>query len=313
MSAVLQEQPRIPLGMHFDVPAETYYVRRLDEASNSGLTIIDERCPAAYKWWVDHPDADEEETAALTFGKAFDCAVLEPEKFGDLYAVMPADAPRDLRRFRNANRPSADTLRSIEWWDAFEAANAGRTFLTHNTYQQALAMAASLRAYEMTFNADGREITVLAGELFDACQKQVTLSWIDEETGVLCKARLDLLEPDIAFAGDLKSARDASRAGFSRAINAHRYHVQAVGYADGCRACGLPLKSFAFFPVEKDPPYVPASWHVDAPSEERGWAIRQRSLRKLAECLRTGRWPGHTRTVESIAIPAYGFYDADKD
>lgn len=312
MNAVLAEKPAIPLGLHLDVSPEIYYARQLDVASNTSLSIIDERSPAHYKFWCEHPESGEE-TPALTFGKAFDCAVLEPAMFGDLYAVMPANAPRDMRRFRDAKKPSAETLASIDWWDKFASDNAGRTFLTRETYDQALAMGASLRAYEMTFKTDGHDLTVNAGELFDACQKQVTIYWIDEETGVLCKARLDLFEPDILFAGDLKSTLDASKAGFSRSINRYRYHVQAVGYADGCRASGYPLKSFAFFPVEKDAPYIPASWHVDAPSEERGWAIRQRSLRKLDACLKSGKWPGYTTTVEPIGIPAYGHYDADKD
>jgi hypothetical protein len=305
-------EPVIADGLHTDIPADVYYTRQLDVASNSGLTILDERSPAHYRYWVEHPEADRQ-TDALVFGNAFDCATLEPALFGDRYAVLPGDAPRDLRYLRNAGKKSDTTKAAIDWWDAFDAANSGRTFLTRDDYDRALAMGRSLRAYEMAFTVDGRDIHVTAGELFDACMKQVTIYWTDEETGVRCKARLDLLEPDIAFAGDLKSARDASRAGFSRAINAHRYHVQAAGYVDGCRASGYPLKSFAFFPVEKDAPYVPASWHVDAPAEQRGWDIRQRSLRKLATCLRTGRWPGHTTTVEAIGIPAFGFYDADKD
>lgn len=288
-----------------DEAPEAYYVRRLDEASNSGLTIIDQQTPLHYHWWVTHPDEDEEQSAALAFGKAFHCATLEPEAFRSTYSVLPVDAPRDMRRFRDAKKPSAETIASIDWWDAWESRNSGRVMMTRTSFDLAVAMAGSLRAYRMKFG----DVVLTGAELFDSCQKEVTLRWVDEETGVDCKARADLWNEELAFAGDLKSARDATYEAFSRAINSHRYHVQHCHYSEGFRCCGHPLKSFAFFPVEKLAPYAPASWHIDAPSEDRGWAIRQRSMRKLAACLKSGEWPGPTITVESIGIPAYGHYD----
>lgn len=304
MNAVLK--PEVPrLGIFTDEPAETYYQRVLGEASNSALTIIDERSPAHYLHWVNNPD-DDEETAALTFGKAFHMATLEPERFGDTYGVLPVDAPRDLRHLRGAKKPSDSTLESIEWWDNWTEANAGRVMLSANDYAKAAAMGASLRAYEMDFNG-----TVITGaDLFDACQKEVTVRWVDEETGLLCKLRADIWSEELAFAGDLKSCLDGSFEAFSKAIYRHRYHVQHGHYCEGFRAAGFSLRSFGFFPVEKDAPHVPASWHIDPPAEERGWAIRQRSMRKLKACMESGRWPGHTTTVQSISLPAFAFYDA---
>jgi hypothetical protein len=311
MNAMLQ--PEVPLvGVFFDEPADVYYRRALGEASNSALTVIDEQTPRHYWHWVHHPE-DDESTTALTFGKAFHTATLEPEIFGDLYTVLPADAPRDLRHLRDAQKPSDSTKRAIEWWDSWTAHSASRAVLTRADYDLALAMAASLRAYEMAFKVGGHEVSITAGELFDACRKEVTFRWIDEDTGLPCKSRMDVYEADLQFGGDLKSCLDGSRAAFSRAINRHRYHVQHGHYCEGARVCGVPLRSFAFFPVEKCRPHVPASWHVDAPSEARGWDIRQRSMRKLARCMETNTWPGHTTTVEPIGIPAYGHYDADKD
>jgi len=48
-------------------PAESYYRRRLDEASASGLKQM-LRSPAHFKHWVEDPEADKE-TPTLTFGK----------------------------------------------------------------------------------------------------------------------------------------------------------------------------------------------------------------------------------------------------
>lgn len=309
MSAQLQPE----IGrIIYDEPGEVYYRRVLGEANNGALTIIDEGSPAHYLHWVSHPEDDESSTA-LAFGKAFHTATLEPELFGSLYTVLPADAPRDLRHLRDAKTKGDSTKASIEWWDEWDARSAGRMLLSASDYAQVVAMATSLRRYVMTFKSGGRDIAVKCGELFDECAKEVTVRWVDDETGLPCKARADLYAPDLNFAGDLKSCLNASRAAFSRAINTHRYHVQHAHYCEGFRACGAPLSTFGFFPVEKIRPHVAASWHIDGPSESRGWEIRQRSIRKLAHCVKTGEFPGYTTTVEPIGIPAYGHYDSDKD
>lgn len=307
MNAVLKTaEPRV--GIFPDEPAEVYYERRLDVASNSGLTVLDndeDGCPARYFYYITEAVEDEDATADKDFGKAFHMAFLEPERFDDVYAVMPGGAPRDMRRFRDAKKPSDDTLRSIEWWDNFEARNAGKVFLSAKSMEDCRGMADSLRRLPIEFPG----VKILCGELLALCQTEVSVYWIDEETGIQCKLRADLFSEELAFGGDLKSAKSASRSGFSRAINARRYHVAHAHYCEGFRAVGHPLRSFALLPVEKVKPYIAASWHVDSASEERGWALRQRAMTRLKNCLDTGHWPGYTTTVKPIGIPAYGHYE----
>ena len=290
-------------------PGETYYRRVLDEASNSGLAVIDEQSPRHYHHWCTHPEETEEESVALAFGKALHCATLEPEVFQATYAVLPADAPRDLRRFRNAAKPSAETLKAIDWWDEWEVRNAGRSIVSQVSHDRAMAMATSVRSLELSFKNSGADIRITVAELIDVCETEVTLRWTDEETGIQCKARADLWSQDLALAMDLKSTRDASREAFARSVHGYRYHVQHCHYADGFRVCGHPLQSFLFLPVETAMPHVPAVYYIDPHAEERGWAIRQRSMRKLQDCLKSGRWPGYTDTVTSLSLPAYAFYD----
>ena len=307
MNAQLKEaEPRV--GIFTDEPAEAYYERRLDVASASGLSVLDndeDGCPARFFYYITEAVEDEDATKEKDFGKAFHMAFLEPDRFDDVYTVMPSDAPKDMRRFRDAKKPSEDTLRSIDWWDNFAARNGGKVFLSAKSMEDCRGMASSMRRLTMEFPG----VKILCGELLALCQTEVSVYWIDEETGIQCKLRADLFSEELAFAGDLKSAKSASRSGFSRAINSRRYHVAHSHYCEGFRAVGCSLKSFALLPVEKVKPYIAASWHVDAPSEERGWALRQRAMRRLKQCLDTGRWPGYTTTVQPIGIPAYGHYE----
>lgn len=302
------ESPR--LGVFFDEPAEVYYQRVPFEASNSVLKIIDEDCPFVYRHWLDHPE-DDETTEAMVFGNVVHCVALEPDEFSVRYAIRPANAPKrpDSRQL-NAKKPGAETIKAISFWNDWDARNAGKIEITAKDYDTAQAMVESLRRYPMEFPGG---ITITGGELLDACRKEVVVRWIDEETGLLCKLRADLYSEELAFAGDLKSCAHAGKSAFSRMINQRRYHVAHAHYSDGFRCAGAPIRSFTFLAIEKRRPHACASWHIDAPSEERGWAIRQRSMRKLAACRDSGQFPSYTTTVSPIGIPAYGHYDADKD
>lgn len=309
MSAVLASAPQGRIIL--DEPGSVYYRRVPFEASNSALKVIDEDCPLVYRHWLDHPE-DDETSEAMIFGNVFHTLALEPEAFGARYALKPETAPkRPDKRQVNAKKPSPETLAAIDFWRAWDAMNAGKQEITAKDYDLAQAMVAAMRAHAMEFKSHGLTITV--GELLDLCHKEVTVRWVDEDTGLDCKLRADLWSEELAFAGDLKTCQHAGPSQFSLTINRRRYHVGHAHYCSGFQAAGAPLKSFALIATEKRRPHATATWHVDAASESRGWDVRQRSMRKLARCRDTGLFPSYTTTVEPIGIPAFGHYDSTKD
>lgn len=289
-------------------PAEEYHKRRLDVASNGGLVLLDTTTPLHYHHWITNPEPDEAESAALKLGKAYHCAVLEPEVFAETYCIIPADAPRDLRRFRDAKKPSQETLDSIDWWDGWEAENAGRIMLAHDVRERIIAMATAQRSMRLSIGG----VTFRLAELIDVCEKEVSAYWQDEVSGVHCKARFDLLERDLGFCGDLKTARDAGKEAFARSAAGHRYHQQQAHYCEGFRALvGRAPAAFSFLPIEKEPPYAPAAWHLGAASHELGYGLQQRALAKLAGCLKNNRWPGYPETVAEIELPTWAHYELE--
>lgn len=289
-----------PVGVFPDEPAETYYVRRLDEASSSGMKVLDGKSPAHFKYWVENPD-DDEESAALAFGKAFHCATLEPDVFDLTYAVLPEDAPQKptaAMLAAYAKGTSGDSSKArIEWWQAWDADNVGRILLTAANYEKVRRMGESIRAHPV---ASG---LILAG------QRELTMRWVDEKTGVQCKARADLYDRDFGFLLDLKKTVSAHPEDFARSIIKYRYHVQHAHYADGARVLDLPLKHYVLLACEDVEPYVCAPYHIDAHAEMRGFEIRDRALERQAECLRTGKWPGYAERIRELTLPAYAFYD----
>lgn len=294
MNAVLKPAgPAIPYGVHSHLPPEVYYQRRLDEANATGLKHM-LRSPAHFFHYITSPD-DDKQSPALTFGRALHCAVLEPDVFASTYAVVSADAPAypGVRQW-NAKKPSIDSLAAMDWWLQWESDNAGRTRLSAQDYDRIQGMAQSVQN-----NPVARGMLV-GGD------REVTFSWQDEETGLDCKARCDLFAADYMMM-DLKSCRDASRDGFGRAIEAYGYDLQASHYIDAVRATGQSIKFFLFLCIEAQAPYV-AQVHKLAPrTEAAGWDLRQLAIKRQAECLRTGRWPGYSEQVIETEKPEYGF------
>lgn len=298
MNAVLKsEPPRV--GIFTDEPAEEYYVRRLDEASASGLKQL-LRSPAHFKHWCQNPDTDKD-SDALTFGKAFHCATLEPDVFVRTYVVVEAGAPRypTAAQWGAKGKRSPDSQAAVDYWTAWNANNAGRTRLSLADYDRARRMADSVRAHP-----------VAAGLLIGG-DRETTFRWQDEETGIACKARADLYASG-EFVMDLKSCRDASHEGFARAVAGYHYDLQALHYLDGIRSNGDTIKWFVFLACESEAPYVCQPYLLDAAAETRGETLRRRALAKQRECLDSGRWPGYSDQLAQLTLPAWAHFGIEQ-
>lgn len=281
-----------------DEPADLYHMRSLEIASASGMKEI-LRSPAHFKHWAENPE-DDKESAALTFGRAFHCATLEPDVFASTYTVTPADAPSyPTQRQWDAKKPSPDSVRAMDWWLAWEAENKGRILLSTADYDRAQKMAESVRAHP-----------VAAGLLMGG-EREVTFRWTDDVTGVKCKARADLYAPG-EFLMDLKTCRDASPEGFGRAVASYSYDLQQAHYIDGIRSAGDRIRWFVFLAVESFAPFVCQPHVLDVKAEERGHALRMTALRRQAECLHNNRWPGYSDRLNELSLPAWAYYGIEE-
>lgn len=295
MNAQLKEAPRV--GVFADEPAEVYHRRRLDEASASGLKQI-LRSPAHFVEWA--KGESDKDSPALRFGKAFHCAVLEPDVFERTYVVLPADAPqRPTAAMLKAKQPSPESIARVTWWSDWRAMNAGRVELSAEDFDRARRMADAVRAHPV------------AAGLIVGGDREVTMRWQDEETGIWCKSRPDLRAAG-EFVMDLKSCRDASHEGFARAVAGYHYDLQAMHYLDGERVLSNGVRWFVFLACESEAPYVCQPYLLDAAAEQRGAALRRRALAKQAECLRTGRWPGYSDQLDTLTLPAWAHYGIEQ-
>lgn len=158
----------------------------------------------------------------------------------------------------------------------------------------------------------------LANELLSGNGKdQLSIVWIDEETGIKCKARIDRLT---AFGGfschvDLKTARSADPASFMKDAAKLGYFEQAAHYRAGCEAIdkmeGRPVRHrrFIFLVIEKETEcgdkfrievYEPTEDDI----ERAGVEIR-RLMKIYANCLETKVWPYRPTRVRPLTMPQW--------
>jgi hypothetical protein len=118
-------------GFYADIPPEEYHRRQLGVVSCSAMTPLD-RSPAHYVQWL--KDGDQEEpTPALTFGSAFHCAALEPERFALEYVAEPVfgdcrsrtSSPEErLVRRRHMRVPLFFSVQPGSRWNVFQIYSA---------------------------------------------------------------------------------------------------------------------------------------------------------------------------------------------
>lgn len=279
-------------GLHLDIPEHVYHERVIDIANNGGLAEI-ARTPAHYLAWTKGID---EETPAKVFGKAFHMRILQPELFASTYIGNVKHPYRRVTEAqRNAKKPSPETLDAIAYWDEWEIKMGGKIPLMAEDSNAIEAMAASVFAHP------------IAGRLVRNGVAEATALWVDHETGVRCKARWDYWKEELVIIADVKTADDAGPKGFAKSIANYRYHVQESHYKAGARALGFRKPQFLYLAIEKDPPYAVAVHQLDLDSQEEGHAQRAHDMARLAECLKTNKWPGYPETVNTISLPGWAF------
>ena len=295
MNAPAHQQPAPTGEIILNLPAAAYQQRELGVATSGQLQLLRTEPPAKHKHWV---TAGDDETPAKAFGRAYHCRVLEPLIFATSYVSAPTDAPRDLRHLRKAKNKSDATQASIDWWDAYDERMRGKFVLDPEDGAKIEAMRAALKAdpliSALLFDEDG--------------ENEVTLRWVDEGTGVPCKARFDRWKRLARIGVDLKTADDITELAFRRVIEQRGYHIQHCHYSAGAAACGEPLDEFLIVAQEKEAPYLARVFRVGAASEQRGFELRQRGLEALAKCRASGVYPGYTG-ITDIEIPAYALKD----
>ena len=275
-------------GCYPGIAAEDYHGREICDGpsiSSTGLKTIVTRSPLHY-WWdspLNPARPVREEKAHFAVGKAAHDMILLRERWPDFYHILPEDY--DGR----ATKRCAAMIAEKE-----AAEHAGRTVLKAEQAELVHGMADAIAANPFAKAALSYGLA------------EPTLAWRDAETGVWCRARPDFLPSARTHIPDLKTAIDGSPDGFARAIANYGYHQSAAHYLDGIEAVfGERPATFFFVVVEKEAPFAVSLYQLPEEDIERGRVLNRAALRRFAECLTSGQWPGYATDVRPVRLPAW--------
>lgn len=134
----------------------------------------------------------------------------------------------------------------------------------------------------------------------------------DPETGVQQRCRFDYLGMGQGrrFAVDLKTKHGlATPVKFSKTVAELGYHVQVGHYLDTLAAAGGHVDQFVFVVVEKEPPYLTATFVLGREYLEMGYTGAAEARRRFAAGIESGEWPGYPQELQIAIPPNWAVYD----
>lgn len=284
-----------PVGVFRRMPMAQYLA--IDAVGSSFLRDMEKKCPRWARWRA----SSEKTTGTMERGTRVSCRLLEPDVWDDLYVVSGQCEAR-YGSGKNAGQQCVNggKILTERGWrcgthaKGEEDLSLGRETVTEGEVAEVDAIVEALRA--------NHEI---AAVLDEASETELTVVWIDEATGLKCKARIDVVCEIRQACFDLKTAADASPERWPWVMKDGLLHVQAAHHLAGAKVVGFDVHEFGHLVVENSAPFLTCFRpRLTADAMLVGERIRREQLQRYAECVQRGRWPGYERG-ESDLPPSY--------
>lgn len=232
-----------------------------------------EESPEKFKFFLTHP---VEQTPAMAFGSACHKLILEPDSFGEEYAIAPVCDKR--------------TKDGKAIWEAFASDNEGKTIVSADDGSTMAEMEEALANCKLAE-------TLIHGK----GESEVPYFWVDKETGERCKVKVDRLVKYRRkwYVVDYKTTACAETFRFNSDIWRMGYYMQAAMYTEGVMK-GLGLRKrpgFLFVAQEKKAPYSVNVIEVSEETMAAGIAKFHELLQKYHDCKIADIWPGYVSDV----------------
>lgn len=267
-------------GIYLDVAHDDYNSWPDDSVRSSWLAkLVDpKRTPAHLRSEIDNP---EDSTPDQALGTLIHAAVLEPERFHRTYAAGP-----DVKLNTNVGK---------EQWAKAGQQHSGKTLLRWKDWEVVEGIVDSV--WKKPHHSKVRE------SLLACPQREVTVVWIDEATGMKCRIRIDALSQRAGVIMDVKSTRCAHPEEFKNSIVNFGYDVQAAMYREGAAAAGWDIRDTLITAYEKEKPYLASVLEITDEIITIGRMKFRAALELWAECKRTNHWPGYGDRTHPVNYP----------
>lgn len=246
-------------GIYENLPNDEYRAQT-DWISNSEISLF-LSAPRLYEYRILEGNKTPSSKAQLQ-GISLHAAILEPEIFLRDYHRMPAV---DLR-----TKLGKDTKARLE------AEFPGKILLPHDDYDR--------------YSDCTDLVHQNYGDQLAKGKAEVSYFWIDETTGVKCKARADMIIRAENRVIDLKTTQDPKE--FSSSVTQWKYHRQAAFYLDGLmRLTGEVWDKWDWLAVSAERPFLMTMHSAIKEDLELGRYEYKRALTLVKECQEKKHYP----------------------
>lgn len=190
--------------------------------------------------------------------------------FDDAFAVTPEGMDRRTKDGKAA-------------YAEFQSASSGKDILTQEQYTDVRGMSDSI-------------LDILDGRFgMTPRENEPSLFWTDEESGLACKARPDIIidgmEPAVI---EIKTTTDASREAWYWKVKSMKYGIQAIHHLAGIEAVRGYTPAYGWLVVENVPPYAAViHWLKPGRMFEEDVALRRAALMSMKECIENRYYPSY--------------------
>lgn len=269
-------------GFYLDLPFDVY--RKIDAVNASFLKAA--TSPKHAKHYRESADND---TAARGMLRSAHALMFEPHNFMRDFCWY--GGKRDKRQ---------------KAYQAHLAENAGKTTLTTTEIDNAAGMGMAAWRHPVTG-------PVLADER-RMCE--VTVIWLDEATGLLCKARFDqvvVTDSEVVIT-DGKGVGSSDTDAVGRQAMKLQWLMQAAHYVAAALATwpGRDVR-FQLLGVETKEPHDCGVYLLDDLMIQAGETFRRERMNRVAECMRVNEWPGRYDAPVYLGFPDWGLPTIDTD
>lgn len=253
------------------------------------------RSPAHYLASLQNPI---EPTPQMVLGSVVHCLLLETHLFESLYAV----GEHKQRRGKEYEKCVSE--------------NVGKTIITKEQFAEATRL-----VEEVKNQVERNEVlkSLLEGI------KETSFFWEDPSTGILCKARPDIITPS-GIIVDIKTSSDGSFDAFQKQMVDLKYFLSMAwymrGYKETCSKTGMmvdvnkfmiPVPTRAVFVViETKDPYAIATYELDESAIRVGHEMCDKALEIYAEAVSTETWESYPKKLVTMGLPNWAFFKFNK-
>lgn len=281
-------------GIYYNIPFDEY--QSVDAVHKSMFKSI-MRSGKELKHYI---ETENESSKAMDFGNLVDTLLFEREKFIERY-IVPPETYISVKEYKT--KPNVEIEKPWNW-------NADACRKWRDELPEGLTMTSDEDINKAKDIVSSIYEHPLASEWLEHGKYQVSLFWIDPETGLQCKARPDIVtQYNIP---DLKVSYDCHPKSFSKTLNNFMYHAGAAFYHDGYFLAqgkeipeGLQSMPMSFIVAEDKSPYDVVCYQLGDESFEVGRSLYHDALQRYKDFKDNDEYPGYSNVCEEIEIPGY--------